>query len=90
MRPAVAAFSPHSTPTSVVISPFETDTLLVALWLSGEVVQLPLTYTGNNAESDPEPFLSGVSRPQHMLARPDGSLWVSDYATGTIYRIWQK
>ena len=90
VRPAVATFPPHSTPTSVVISPFEADTLLVALWLSGEVVQLPLTYTGNNAESDPELFLSGVSRPQHMLARPDGSLWVSDYATGTIYRIWQE
>jgi hypothetical protein len=48
VRPAVATFPPHSTPTSVVISPFEADTLLVALWLSGEVVQLPLTYSRNH------------------------------------------
>jgi glucose/arabinose dehydrogenase len=90
VRPAVATFPLHSTPTSVVVSPFDADTLLVALWLSGEVVQLPITYTGVNAESEPEQFLSGVSRPQHLLVRPDGSLWVSDYATGYIYRIWQE
>lgn len=74
----------------MVVSPFEADTLLVALWLSGEVVQLPITYTDDNAVSEPETFLSGLDRPQHLLVRPDGSLWVSDFARGHIYRIWQQ
>jgi glucose/arabinose dehydrogenase len=89
VRPAVATFAPHSTPTSVVVSPFATDTLLVALWLRGEVVQLPITHVGDNAVSEPEPFLSGFNKPQHLLIQPDGSLWVSDFADGRIYRIWQ-
>lgn len=90
VRPAVAIFAPHSTPTSVVVSPFTPDTLLVALWLTGEVVQMPITYIGDNAISEPEPFLSGLDKPQHLLVLPDGSLWVSDFATGYIYRIWQR
>lgn len=89
VRPAVATFAPHSTPTSVVVSPFAPDTLLVALWLAGEVVQLPITYTGDNAASEPEPFLAGLERPQHLLVQPDGSVWISDFASGAIYRVWR-
>jgi glucose/arabinose dehydrogenase len=79
----------HSTPASVAISPFASDTLLVALWVAGEVVQVPITYVDDNAAGDPEPFLSGVDQPQHLLVAPNGSLWVSDYAGGHIYRVWR-
>lgn len=90
VRPATAVFPIHSTPTSVAVSPFAPDTLLVALWVEGEVVRVPITYVGDNAAGDPEPFLSGVDRPQHLLVAPDGALWVSDYAGGYIYRIQQQ
>lgn len=90
VRPAVATFVPHSTPTGVVVSPFRANTLLVSLWLTGEVVQLPITYMGDNAVSEPEAFMSGFDKPQHLLISPDGSLWVSDFARGHIVRVWQK
>ncbi len=89
VRPAVAIFAPHSTPTSVTISPFAEDTLLVALWVTGEVVQVPVTFTADNATGEPELFLSGINRPQHLQTLPDGTVWVSDYDTGYIYRIWE-
>lgn len=90
VRPAVNIFAPQSTPTSVTLSPFAADTLLVALWVTGEVVQVPVTFTADNASGDPEPFLSGINRPQHLQTLPDGSVWVSDYGTGYLYRIWER
>ena len=54
VRPAVTIFAPQSTPTSVVVSPFAPDTLLVALWVTGEVVQLPITFTNDNAVGEPD------------------------------------
>ena len=89
VRPAVTIFDPQSTPTSVAISPFAPDTLLVALWVTGEVIQLPVTFTEDNAIGEPDPFLSGINRPQHLQTQADGSVWVSDYDTGKIYRIWE-
>lgn len=89
VRPAVTIFTPQSTPTSVAISPFAPDTLLVALWVTGEVVQLPITFTADNAIGEPQPFLSGINRPQHLETQADGSVWVSDYDTGNIYKIWK-
>jgi glucose/arabinose dehydrogenase len=79
VRPTTAVFPPHSTPTSVTISPFAPNTLQVALWVEGEVAQAPVTHVGDNAVGDPEAFLSGVDRPQQLLAASDGALWISDY-----------
>lgn len=88
-RTPVALFPPHSTPTSVVVSPWEENTLLVALWGPPEqaVVRVPFTLVGDNALGQVEPFIIGMQNPQHLLPLPDGSLLVSDFSAGIIYRI---
>ena len=86
-RPPVALFPPGATPTSVAFAPWAADTLLVALWVPGEVVQVKTTPAGDNATGVVEPFIGGLRNPQHLLAWPDGSLLVSEFGTGTIYRV---
>lgn len=86
-RPAVATFPPQSTPTSIVVSPWEENTLLVALWLNQVVLRVPFTLTGDNASGTPEPLITALRNPQHLLVLPDQSLLVSDFGAGKIYRI---
>lgn len=86
-RAPVAIFTPGATPTSVAIAPWDETVLLVALWGQGEVVQVKLTADGDNANGEVSPFLTGLRNPQHLLAWRDGSLLVSDFASGAIYRI---
>lgn len=88
-RAPVALFAPGATPTSVAIAPWDATVLLVALWNAGEVVQVAITPEGDNAVGVVTPFLTGLRNPQHLLAWRDGSLLVSDFATGSIYRIIQ-
>ena len=45
---------------------------------------------GDNAVGESTPFLTGLRNPQHLLAWRDGSLLVSDFATGTIFRITKE
>ncbi len=85
-RAAVAIFPPHTTPTSVVASPWEKDTLLVALWVAGAVMRVPVTIQGDNASGTPEPWITGLQNAQHLLVMPDNTLLVSDF-NGKIYRI---
>ena len=82
-EPALTIFGAGSTPTSIAVSPFEPDTLLVALWVFGEIVAVDM----NTGEK--RPFLSDLNNPQHLF-HTDGALWFSDYATGKIYRISQE
>ena len=89
-RSPVALFPPGSTPTSVAIAPWDATILLVALWNTGEVVQVQLTADGDNATGEVSTFLTGLRNPQHLLAWRDGSLLVSDFASGAIYRIIQN
>ena len=86
-RAPVALFPPGATPTSVAIAPWDETVLLVALWNRGEVVQVKVTPDGDNATGVVTPFLTGLRNPQHLLAWRDGSLLVSDFASGAIYRI---
>lgn len=86
-RPPVALFPEHSTPTSIIPSPFKTDTFLVALWVTGEVWQVPVIFTADNAQGSPEPFITNLGNPQHLLATDDGTFLLSEYSSGTIYRI---
>jgi glucose/arabinose dehydrogenase len=86
-RAAVTTFDSGATPTSIVPSPWEADTLLVALWLHGVVMRVPVTDSGDNARGEPAPWISGLQNPQHLLVWADGALLVSDFATGRIYRI---
>ncbi len=88
-RAPVVLFPPHSTPTSVVASPWEENTLLVALWgpPGQAIVRIPFTLIDDNAVGQVEPFVSGMENPQHLLLLPDGSLLASDFSAGVIYRL---
>ena len=83
VEPALTIFAGGSTPTSIAISPFEPDTLLVALWVWGEIVAVDME-TGEK-----RPFLSDLSNPQHLFVTEE-ALWYSDYATGKIYQITDR
>ncbi|MEZ4727530.1 MAG: PQQ-dependent sugar dehydrogenase [Caldilineaceae bacterium] len=89
-RAPVALFEPRSTPTSIVASPWATDTLLIALWLQTTVAQVTVTPEGDNATGVVEPLITGLRNPQHLLVLDDGSVLVSEFATGTIYRITKE
>lgn len=61
--------------------------LLAALWLQNRVVRVPVTFDGDNASGTPEPFITNLENPQHLLPLPDGSLLLSDFGANTLYRI---
>ena len=86
----MGAAAPGATPTGVAVTPWDETILLVALWNRGEVVQVKITPEGDNAVGEVSPFLTGLRNPQHLLVWRDGSLLVSDFATGTIHRIVHK
>lgn len=88
-RPPVALFPTNSTPTSVVVSPFAPDTLLVALWMAGEVVEVPVTFTGDDAQGEVRPFITEMGNPQSLLLTGDGAVLVSDFSRGTVYRVYR-
>lgn len=71
---STATFAAGATPTSVVVSPFDPDVLLVALWSRGEVVSVPRINDGGLREATP--FLTGLLGPQHMVALDDELLLV--------------
>ena len=86
-RAPVALFPPRSTPTSVVPSPWAGDTLLVALWNEGRVVEVTVAPVGDNATGGVRPWLAGLVAPQSLLVWSDGSLLLADHGADTIYRI---
>jgi glucose/arabinose dehydrogenase len=87
-EPPITLFPPQTTPTSIAVAPWDASVLLVALWVGGEVTAVPLELGGNGRFTGTNtPFLTGIANPQHLLPTPDGGLLVSDYRTGTVYRI---
>lgn len=86
-RPAVKVLPENSTPTGIAVSPFSPDTLFVALWLTGEVIEVPLSFVEDNARGGERSFIQNMENPQHLFAHPDGTLWVSDFATGQIWLV---
>lgn len=86
-RSPTALFAPGAEPTSVAISPWHADTLLVALRGEGAVARVQIRGQENVVESEIEPFIQGLARPQHLLVWDEDSLLVSDWGTGRIYRI---
>ena len=78
----LALFAPNSTPTSVVVSPFEEDALLVALWGPAEAGVVRVSPKSGSVE----PFITGLGTPQHLLEF-GGDLLVSDFGGGIVYRV---
>ena len=91
-QPTLAVFAPQSTPTSVVVSPFEANVLLVALWgpANTSVVSVPYDPETLRAGGEVTTFVDGLALPQSLLALPDGDLLVSDFASGTVYRVTRR
>ena len=61
---------------------------LVAEWAKGVVVRVPLSNGATTSASSPEPFLTGLTQPVAMASAPDGAVFVGDWGTGTVYRIF--
>ena len=83
----VVLFPPQTTPTSIVVAPWDESVLLVALWLRQEVTAVSLSEVDGRFVGTTTPFITGFGNPQHLLTTPDGALLVSDYREGVIYRI---
>ena len=79
--PSQALFAPGATPTSVAISPWEPDTLLVALWVEQRVVAVPTAASGRPHQ--PVDVVTGDLRPQHLLVDGD-RLLIVDFDGGRI------
>ena len=88
-RAPVALFPPGATPTSVAVAPWDANTMLVALWntADGQVVQVKTIPAGDNATGTVTPFITGLKHPQHLLAMADGSVLISDFGSGMVYRV---
>ncbi len=79
-----AVFDPSATPTGIAVSPFEPDTLLVALWNERRIVALRSTESVN-----PVPvrtLVSDLDRPQHLVTVGD-DVYVSDFGSGLVLRL---
>ncbi len=79
---SLVTFEPGASPTSVAVSPFTSNTLLVALWNDGRVVEVN---TGQ-ASSVFGDLVTGLSGPQHLTPH-DGAVYLTEFGTGRIIRI---
>ena len=88
----LAELDPHAAVSGVAIVTGELgDTVgnaaVVAEWTKGVVLMVRLNADGSSATGDARPLLTGVQNPVAVALGPDGSLFVSDWTTGTIYRV---
>lgn len=60
---------------------------IVAEWTKGALLSVDLDPAAPASASTAEPFLTGLKNPVAVSLGPDGALYVSDWTTGTIYRI---
>ena len=61
---------------------------LVAEWSTGKVLAVDLAGEGTAvAQAAVAPFLTGLKNPMPLLLTADGTLYVGDWGTGTIYAI---
>lgn len=78
-----ALFEPGATPTSVAVAPWDEAVRLVALWVQGRVVAVP---TDGDEPVDYDDFLTGIERPQFLLADEE-RLLVVDHEGGRILAV---
>lgn len=80
---SLAVFAPGASPTSVVVSPFGANTLLVALWNEDRVVAV------DTSSDDPTAFtdvVTGVLGPYHLEVVGDAVI-MSELGTGRLLRL---
>lgn len=78
----MALFDPGATPTSVAVSPWEDDVLLVALWNEGRIVRVERT-EGADGPAPVETVVDTFVHPLHLLADGD-RLLVTDGEAGLL------
>ena len=79
--PSLALFEPQATPTGVVVAPWDDETALVALWVRGEIVSVPVE--PGDEPHQPAVVVDTIERPQHLLVDGDRVL-VTDHESGRI------
>jgi glucose/arabinose dehydrogenase len=82
---AHALFPAGATPTSVVVSPWNDDELLVALWNRGEIVAVP-TAGSTDGPVEVATWATGIDQPQHLVTDGD-RLLVVDHEGGTVLAV---
>ena len=81
--PSHALFEPQATPTAVESAPWDDDTLLVALWVDDEIVEVPSSTPPDGEPWQPTTVASGIGNPQDLV--PDGDrLLVVDHSGGRV------
>lgn len=80
-----ALFDQSTTPTGVAVID---DDVVVALFVSGELMRVPLAgWAAGDQPRSATLVLAGLRGPHTVLARADGTLWVSEHLTGRILSI---
>jgi len=79
--------SPGATPTSVAEAPWDDTVLLVALWVERRIVAVPKA--GEEQPVAYTDFLTGIERPQFLLADGD-RLLVVDHEGGRILAVTES
>jgi glucose/arabinose dehydrogenase len=87
-RPA-ALLSARSTPTGLVVHPWEDDEFVIALWAAGEVVTVSPGEEGGPIANEQSFLDEGLTHPQDLLVTDDGLL-ISDHATGVVYLLTEE
>ncbi|MCY7300003.1 MAG: hypothetical protein LH616_12415 [Ilumatobacteraceae bacterium] len=84
VRP-LALFAPRSTPTSVAVVG---DDVYVTLFVTGQLMRVSLAgWTTGDAPREAVEIAHDLAGPHTILARPDGTLWISEHFTGRLVAI---
>ncbi len=83
--PSQAVFGPSATPTSIVVSPFNDDELLISLWREDRIVAVSTDQS--SAPHSLRQVLGELDDPQHLVAsRQDGNpvVYLTEFGTGRL------
>jgi glucose/arabinose dehydrogenase len=88
----VAVLDKHAAVSGVAIVTGQLGTAvgtaaIVAEWSLGKLQQVSLSRSGTTYVGTVAPFITGITNPVAVLLGPDGALYVSDWKSGTVYRI---
>lgn len=78
---SLAVFDPGATPTGIIVSPFNPERLLVALWVTGQVVAVPV-----DGDGSPTVVIDRLLSPQHLVA-DGGLLYLAEFGQNRIVRL---
>ncbi len=83
----LALLESYSAPSSMVLSPWEEATLLIALSGTGEIIRVPIQPDGSVADPTMNIFVSGMRRPISLLVWDHNTLLIADHERGEIIAI---